>query len=721
MVEHEVEKRKLDEDAAAVNAELHSLRSQPTNIPSANLRLQAELCTDLGLDPDELPFAGELIQVRPDAAEWEGAAERVLHTFALSLLVPMQHYEGVATWVDQRHLNARLVYYRVPATAPVAAAPDRRAGYPLLLDMLEIKPGTGFDAWLGSELVRRANYACVDDVAQLRDAAKAVTRAGQVKDRDRHEKDDRRHVNDRREFVLGWSNQQKIETMITHAADLQARQTKLGDELTLGGQARDAAEERLQSLARLDEYTAWEDLDWEGTLSRLGNLADERARILSTSDRLAALQTELEQTNRSIEEADRGVKGLERDQYGVERDLDAARRAVERAERTLADPAATGFDDPVWSELEVVVGAAAAAGTDPGTETLAEVERATREALERDRSRLEKRRNETGQRAVSAMSDFRAKYPQETLEFDASIAAASDFRLLHQRVAEDDLPRFEKEFKEYLNQNTIRDVAGFAAQLNKHEQLIRQRIDTINRSLVDIDYNPGRFITLAAEATPNTEVRQFRSDLRDCTDDVIGSEQDDQYSERKFMQVKRIIDRFKGREGFSDADRAWTRRVTDVRQWYVFSASERWRENDTEYEHYADSAGKSGGQKEKLAYTILAASLAYQFKLEWGAGRSKAFCFVVIDEAFGRGSEASTQYALELFTRLGLQLLIVTPLQKIQVIEPFVSTVGFVDNPSGNYSRLQTLTIAEYRRRRIERHTAYGTGAASVASALPSA
>ena len=86
--------------------------------------------------------------------------------------------------------------------------------------------------------------------------------------------------------------------------------------------------------------------------------------------------------------------------------------------------------------------------------------------------------------------------------------------------------------------------------------------------------------------------------------------------------------------------------MTDVRQWFVFSASERWRDDDTEYEHYTDSAGKSGGQKEKLAYTILAASLAYQFKLDWGAARSKAFRFVVIDEAFGRGSEVSTRYAL---------------------------------------------------------------------------
>ena len=37
-------------------------------------------------------------------------------------------------------------------------------------------------------------------------------------------------------------------------------------------------------------------------------------------------------------------------------------------------------------------------------------------------------------------------------------------------------------------------------------------------------------------------------------------------------------------------------------------------------EHFTDSGGKSGGQKEKLAYTILAAALAFQFGLGSGKG-----------------------------------------------------------------------------------------------------
>jgi uncharacterized protein YPO0396 len=208
---------------------------------------------------------------------------------------------------------------------------------------------------------------------------------------------------------------------------------------------------------------------------------------------------------------------------------------------------------------------------------------------------------------------------------------------------------------------------------------------------------------LEAEANTDADIRDFQNELRACTEGTLAGSEDAQYSESKFLQVKQIIERFRGREGTTELDRRWTRKVTDVRNWFGFSASERWREDDSEHEHYTDSGGKSGGQKEKLAYTVLAASLAYQFGLEWGATRSRSFRFVVIDEAFGRGSDESARFGLELFKRLNLQLLIVTPLQKIHIIEPYVASVGFVHNEEGRKSLLRNMTIEEYRAEREAR------------------
>jgi uncharacterized protein YPO0396 len=334
-----------------------------------------------------------------------------------------------------------------------------------------------------------------------------------------------------------------------------------------------------------------------------------------------------------------------------------------------------------------------------------EVRRWLQERIDTDDKRLSR----LTERIVNAMRGFKEEFKAETVEMDVSLAALPEYERMLTDLEGDDLPRFETRFKELLNVNTINEIANFNSQLDRERDTIKERVDVINQSLQVIDYNPGRFIELVAQITPDVEIRDFRNDLRACTEGAMTGSADEQYSEAKFLQVKAIIDRFRGRDGLSDADRRWTAKVTDVRNWFMFSASERWRADDAEHEHYSDSGGKSGGQKEKLAYTVLAASLAYQFGLEWGAVRSRSFRFVVIDEAFGRGSDESAQYGLRLFDQLNLQLLIVTPLQKIHVIEPFVASVGFVHNEGGRDSRLRCLSIEEYRTQKAQGYTGGAT------------
>lgn len=91
------------------------------------------------------------------------------------------------------------------------------------------------------------------------------------------------------------------------------------------------------------------------------------------------------------------------------------------------------------------------------------------------------------------------------------------------------------------------------------------------------------------------------------------------------------------------------KKVTDVRNWFNFQANENYFGDGSLKEFYSDSSGKSGEQKEKLAYTVLASSIAFAYGLEGENDRS--FCFVVIDEAFGKGSDDSTRYGLELFKK----------------------------------------------------------------------
>ena len=700
-----VEWRGAHAESEEVGAELRSLQARRSNIPRRTLHVRDRLCSELGLSAQELPFAGELIQVRAEDAEWEGAAERVLRGFALALLVHRDHYAAVSDWIDAHHLGTRLVYYRVsdkPRALPVSGAAD--AGL-RLSDKLEVAESP-FAAWLEAELAHRAGHLCVATMAEFRRADRAVTRAGQIKEPGgRHEKNDTARIDDRSAYVLGWSNERKVEALLTQATALQWR---LGDlERQRGAAEADvkAATARLGVLSRLEEFTDFAELDWQQAVNRIAALEDEKRGLQAADRELARIETELEAVTGQIGEQDRLLESLVGDRAKTDDARHTAEAELSAAETVLAEPESEAAAEhfPALRKLAGHREAGEAADYDRLAAELSG-------RLTDERERAGRQQSAAANRIVAAMSRFRDRYPVETTDLDASVEAAAEYRALHQRLVAEDLPRFESEFKTYLNTNTIRDIAGFQSQLLKQDKLIKERIEVINASLTGIDYNPGRYIRLQAHASPNVEIRDFRAALRACTEDSMSEDGSDAYSESKFLQVKALIERFKGRAGQTEADKAWARRVTDVRNWSVFAASERWRETDEEHENYTGSGGKSGGQKEKLAYTILASSLAYQFRLDVAAAAARTFRFVVIDEAFGRGSDESTRYALGLFERLGLQLLIVTPLQKIHVIEPYVAAVGFVDNPTGAGSRLQTLTITEYRTRRAAHLSAGADG-----------
>jgi uncharacterized protein YPO0396 len=679
----------------ALSTEISSLKGRRSNIEARQIAMRAELCSALGLREDSMPFAGELIEVRDDQRDWEGAIERLLHNFGLSLLVPDAHYAQVAEWVEQTQLKGRLVYFRVrpakPTELPVLH-PDS------LVRKISIKPDSPFYAWLESAIWHRFDVACCSKQEQFRRETKAITRAGQIKAAgERHEKDDRHRLDDRSRYVLGWSNAAKLAALDGKKRGLEGRLALIAKQLSdLQGEQK-SIKARQDTLSKLVEYRDYRELDWQAIALEVAKLEDERTKLEASSDVLKALTERLNALVALLVATEKQL-AEQRDRRAKTEQKTSDTQALRRLTETLRGDAA-GIASDVLAQRLAILQTELLGEQTLTVESCDNREREMRDALQKaidaDDGRLKRLRD----KVIDAMLRFSTRYPLETQEVDVAIEAAGDYRTLLDKLAIDDLPRFETRFKELLNQNTIREVAQFNAKLNNERETIKERIARINQSLTQIDYNPGRYIVLEAQVATDAEVRDFQTELRTCLEGSLsGSNNDEsQYSEAKFLQVKHIIERLRGREGQGEQDRRWTAKVTDVRNWFVFAASERWREDDREHEHYSDSGGKSGGQKEKLAYTILAASLAYQFGLAWGEKRSRSFRFVVIDEAFGRGSDESAQYGLKLFQQLNLQLLIVTPLQKIHIIEPYVASVGFVHNEEGRDSKLRNLSIEEYQ------------------------
>ena len=699
---------KSDNDAyKMLSDEITSLKSRRSNIDMQQIGVRAALCQATGLSEASMPFAGELMEVRANERDWEGAIERLLHSFGLSLLVPEAQYAAVAEWVDKTHLKGRLAYFKVPQSVRAGTFSPHVDS---VVRKIALKPDSPFYNWLDRTVQERFDLACCTTQDQFRREDKAITRAGQIKNTQRHVKDDRYGIDDRTRYVLGWSNSAKLDALQSKARLQEDHLARLGGVIAALDKDKTRIGEQLSALDKLVEFNDYRELDWPSLALDISRLQEELSTIKAASDLLKTLTARLAELDAGLlvlnaklkEQSDKRAKTEQKISDTQEQRVQTAWLLEQLAAQVLS-PDSVGR----LAQLQTELGDGQALTLDACSRREAEMREHLQRAMDNEASKASR----LLAKVTSAMSYFVNEYKLDTHEIDAAIEAAGEYRKLLIQLAQDDLPRFEDQFKRLLKENTIRELANFSSQLRRERETIKERIDLINQSLAQIDYNPGRFIVLEAQNTQDVEVRDFQIELRACLDGSLSGDdaatqagEDAQYSEPKFLQVKSIIERLRGRTGQTDQDRRWTVKVTDVRNWFVFAASERWREDGREHEHYSDSGGKSGGQKEKLAYTILAASLAYQFGLDWTQGtqigderRARSFRFVVIDEAFGRGSDESAHYGLELFKKLNLQLLIVTPLQKIHIIEPFVASVGFVQNDEGRDSKLRNLSIEEFR------------------------
>jgi uncharacterized protein YPO0396 len=124
------------------------------------------------------------------------------------------------------------------------------------------------------------------------------------------------------------------------------------------------------------------------------------------------------------------------------------------------------------------------------------------------------------------------------------------------------------------------------------------------------------------------------------------------------------------------------------------------RELDAEgrqVEVYQGGSGKSGGQRQKLATTCLAAALRYQLGGDdHGVPR---YAPVVLDEAFDKADNEFTALAMNIFAEFGFQMIVATPLKSVMTLEPFIGGACFVDIAERRHSGVLMIEYDSERQR----------------------
>jgi uncharacterized protein YPO0396 len=679
----QLEREQLSLQRRTLQQELDSMSRWQNQIPGQQSALRARLLESLGMHEADIPFVGELLRVLESEALWEGAIERVLHNFALDLLVPEAHYPQFSHYVNRTHLRGRIVFHRIKEldgfTTP-RHIPDNA-----LIYKVQIKPDSIYHNWLKHELHRRFDYECCEDMEAFAVARKAMTPEGLIKSGyTRHEKDDRHDIRDRRHYILGWDNAAKRHTLEQELDALEHQQRQNATQLNTSQETLATLSARQEQLASFLKFDDFEVIGWQREVAKIEQLQAQKAQLTLSSDRLMQLQDELEGVQNQIVQVETQLQNLNRTTGGLEHQYEQWQQelASYEAERQhvqsdILGKAVPHLDALVEGEITLVDAAAQ--------------QRQVESHLRTARGVAERQRQGAAGTLIRTMQRYKSTFPEATQHLDASLQALPGFEHILADLRTDDLPRYRQRFKNLLNEKVLEHIAFLYGDLHKQIEAIDERLATLNTALYALDYTPSTYIQLQAEPTRDAEVRAFREQLQACLPDVAATLTHEDY-EASFQRIQALITRFQ-------EDTRWTGKVIDVRHWLDFAASERDRSSGQERHYYSDSAGKSGGQKAKLAYTILASAIAYQYGLQDEANGTDTFRFVMIDEVFSRSDHENSRYAMELFKELGLQLLVVTPMTALHVVEPYISACHFVFNDrEGRHSQVENMTLGQLRK-----------------------
>ena len=660
-----IQKQETETAFTRAVGEVEALERQPSNIPSQMLNLRQEIAAAIGVAESALPFIGELIEVKSDEAKWQGAIERVLHGFALSLLVDERHYSVLFGHINSLHLGRRLVYYR---TGHVEREQVKRVDTDSLVLKLNIK-ACNQSEWLKTELRRRFDYACVDSVQLFRRADRALTKEGQVKhSKTRHEKDDRHNVGDRRFWSLGFDNREKLALYKKQAQKLAEKISGLDEHIKALSEKAGALGKRAMHCQTLVNLR-WQEVDIAPLLAGIDKLERRIRDALAGNTALKDVTDQIDRQRKAVKQADKALLDT-RTKHEI-----VVKQVGENKEKLGALQ-----DDPSLIPLTPLQ----QRGLDERFDALRDPVRLDNlDSLIRSVERSIRKEIDEINRAISECERFIEKrfdafvreWPAEAAGLDATLAAAPDFLAKLTRLETDGLPAHEQRFFELLESQSHQNLAALSTYLNNARKEILERMELVNDSLARKPFNQSTsqttFLRIDVSDRQLPDVREFKQEMQQALSHAWG--EDRELAESRFLALRRLVERLSSQE---PENKRWRQAVLDVRRHMEFIGRET-DERGVEIEVYRSGSGKSGGQRQKLAATCLAAALRYQ--LGGNENGVPVYAPVVLDEAFDKTDNEFTALAMNIFANFGFQMIVATPLRSVMTLEPFIGGACFID------------------------------------------
>jgi uncharacterized protein YPO0396 len=682
---------------------IQTLQKNKNNIAGREAEIRDELIHHIGASKEEIPFIGELIKVKDDEFAWESSIEKVLHNFALRLIVPPKFYSKVNEYVNGNNLRGRIRYDKYEEQDYLKNLRYKNINEKSLINKIEIKPKIQYEEWIENYLEAQFEFVCVDNLSEFeRYSEMAITQNGLIKFRKgKHEKDDRPHISRKENYVLGWDNKEKIAGLKSDLINLQSQQKENGKFITAITNKENGTLRKLDDFKQdchdlFSKYEKYDDIDWQTYANQIQEKAEQKEDLERTNDRVKKLQEQLEKVQADLKQlSEFDIKNKDRAIFQVEARKEKIGETI-NSNKAIFEPLGiidiSNFETQNSNLLSIDYANFESRRKNFQDENSEEISELNRQKQHNEREVVIKINafKQPTEEITNKFKDWRSDV--SSLPYSINLEFINEYQKFLERLEKDNLPKFEKKFNDYLQETITNKVGDFRMFFENWSDSIKENIKHLNDSLKEIDFksNPKTYIQLVAPNKINDEVKEFRILLEKAVPNVHQMNASIDGRKHHFNEnIQPFIKKLDKEE--------YRKKVMDVRSWYIYKAEEFYKETNTKFKTYENMGQLSGGEKAQLTYTILGSAIAYQFGLTKEGLQSNSFRFIAIDEAFKSQDEDKARYLVTLCKQLHLQLLVVTPSDNIHIVENDISFVHFVERKEERHSWLYDMPIEQFK------------------------
>ena len=657
-------------------AERSSLAGRKSGVPRRMHEARVRMAEAAGISPDDLPFVAELIDVLPDEEFWRKAIETTLGGVARTMLVDRNQLAHLSQAIDPLRITPRISFQAVDL-APfnsVATNPDYISGKLAYAD-------SPFAAWVQHRVTsRNVDHLCVPTARDLDDGHEPrVTPAGQTRDGDRGA-----HGDSNDGSIIGFSNTRRL-------ADIEQRLRELDPHVTeLTNQINQIRTRRSQLQARKEAHTyvldtTWESIDHHGIAARITAVEEQIAQLRAASSILDELQREEDQTkvlhaqaNRDKVLTQKSLDDLATQYAELVDDQDSVQDGIDAIERDqsayVTDEQQQWLDQLFASDWDVTD----LKGFGPNIKALAK--RITEQAGD-----AEKTRAKVLDRMTDLFERFQERWPEPNL--GVTPASADGYREIYDRIVDGGLAERRRQWRAKLAAWSSDDLLMLNTAYDTALEEIEDRLIPINTILKTLPFGGKGILQIQSRRISNDQVQTFRRELRQLSSGVSDEMTEDQV-ERRFAKLSAFMDRISVPDGSTKTSVSQRDRFLDVRQHVVITAA-CLNEQGDEVATYNSLGGKSGGETQELIAFIVGSALRYQLGDETRS--LPRFAPVFLDEGFVKSDSQFAGRAVSAWQRLGFQLIVGAPLDKVTTLEPYMGLILVVTKNERGHSYIADL------------------------------